>query len=74
MPKGRWASEHRQTDNSMAKVVSTMLESVWVDEATILYWKALFDNPILMKTPSIFAYNSVLFSKLIQLWVVIASR
>ncbi len=53
MTKGRWASELRQTDNSMAKVVSTLLESVWVDEATFLYWKALFDNPILLKMLSV---------------------
>ncbi len=33
----------------------------------------LFDNPTLMKTLSIFGSNSVLFSKLIQLWVMIAS-
>ncbi len=56
MTKGRWASELRQTDNSMAKVVSTLLESAWVDEVTILYWRTLLENPILMKNALVFCF------------------
>ncbi len=38
-------------------------ESAWVDEATFLYFKTLFDNPFLLKTLSVFAFNSLMFSK-----------
>ncbi len=74
MTKRLVAREPRQADYSVAKVVSTAQESAHVDEATFLYCKTLFDNPILLKTVSVFASNSVMFSQFIQLWVMKASR
>ncbi len=57
MTKGRVALEFGQSDYSVYQVVCTVQKNAWVDEATFLSWKTLFDNTFRLKNATGFCFQ-----------------
>ncbi len=57
MTKGRVARELRKADYTVDQVVYVIQKSAFMDKATSVYWKTLFDHTLLLKNATGFCFQ-----------------